>query len=117
MSISSIGVDIESIDRFRSLPYQENINFYDKIFTKEEIVYCTSKSDPYPHFAVRFCAKEAVIKALNDTDMSPDMKNIEIINSDGAPQVRILGRDDFSVLASFSHTDKYAVAFVTLANI
>jgi len=72
----SIGVDIEDISRFSKLSYTSKKSFYDKIFTKKEIKYCLSKKNPYPHFTVRFCAKEATIKALENSNLS--LKEIEI---------------------------------------
>jgi len=34
------------------------------VFTEGEIAYCRRRSDPAPHFAARFAAKEAGFKAL-----------------------------------------------------
>ena len=60
MIIKGIVVDIESISRFRMMPFVKHKNFYKRIFTEREIMYCLSKMNPYQHFAVRFCAKEAL---------------------------------------------------------
>lgn len=111
MVITGIGADIESIARFRALPYKENKTFYQKIFTKKELEYCANKADPYPHFAARFCAKEAGLKALG---RATDLKNIEVIYKLGAPQMRIKGRPELKIFASLSHTKDYALAFVIL---
>ena len=88
MKIQSIGVDIEEIGRFKKMSYSRNRNFYEKIFTGGEIAYCLSKDDPYSHFAARFAAKEAVIKALGSTVYR--VKGVEIVNNkNGAPLVKI----------------------------
>lgn len=105
-----IGVDIEEISRFSCKKYENNRNFYAKIFTPKEIKYCLNKSNPYPHFTVRFCAKEAVLKAFKNnkfafTDIEIKMKNKKPILS--LP----LGQ---KALISMSHTNKYAIAFVIL---
>ncbi|HBT81305.1 hypothetical protein A2757_01365 [Candidatus Giovannonibacteria bacterium RIFCSPHIGHO2_01_FULL_48_47] len=111
MVIVGIGADIESIARFRNLPYKENKPFYRKIFTKKELEYCTAKADPYPHFAARFCAKEAGLKALG---RATDLKNIEIIYKSGTPRLRINGCQDLKIFASLSHAKDWALAFVIL---
>ena len=64
MSEIFIGCDIEDVSRFRNRIKDRSDKFLDKIFTKEEQVYCNSKSDPAIHYAGRFCAKEAVVKAV-----------------------------------------------------
>src|SRR3989344_285580 len=110
MDLKSIGIDIEEAGRFRQLLYATNKNFYKKIFTEKEIKYCLSKSDPYQHFAGKFAAKEAVIKALGSTIYKA--KNIEILNDKkGAPvaKFKIQGLK-FRVLTSISHTKDHAIA-------
>lgn len=61
--VIGIGVDIVDIARIENaikrFPRMES-----KIFTAEEASYCQSKQKPYLHFAVRFAAKEAVVKSL-----------------------------------------------------
>ncbi|MDO8510937.1 MAG: holo-ACP synthase [Nanoarchaeota archaeon] len=102
------GVDIESVVRFKSL--YTNENFINIIFTKKEIDYCMGKSEPYISFAGKFCAKEAVLKAVNN---KLGMKEIEIVNSSsGKPLVYIKGKKKNNISCSISHTEEYAVAFV-----
>ncbi|MFX1505021.1 MAG: holo-ACP synthase [Promethearchaeota archaeon] len=61
----SIGIDITEIQRFRAHRQLDHPRFYDRVFDENELVHCTSHSDPYPHFAGIFAAKEAVFKAVN----------------------------------------------------
>jgi phosphopantetheine--protein transferase-like protein len=61
----SIGIDISEIQRFRVHTQSEHPRFYDRVFDEKEFIYCTKYSDPYPHFAGIFAAKEAVFKAVN----------------------------------------------------
>lgn len=104
------GVDIESVARFKSL--YTNENFINIIFTKEEIDYCMGKSEPYISFAGKFCAKEAVLKAVSN---KLAMKEIEILNSpSGKPCVFIHGKQQDHISCSISHTEEYAVAFVVV---
>src|SRR5690242_12615461 len=60
-----LGVDIEEVKRFKSLV--RNRRFLSRVFTPQEILYCSRKRHQPQHFAVRFAAKEAVWKALSDT--------------------------------------------------
>ena len=62
--VRSIGIDILEINRIRSAYEKYGERFLQKIFTPFEIDYCQKHKDPYPRFAARFCAKEAVAKAL-----------------------------------------------------
>ncbi|UCG00510.1 MAG: holo-ACP synthase [Candidatus Heimdallarchaeota archaeon] len=64
MSHWSIGIDITDIKRFREYPLSRHSRFYDRVFNEYEFRYCTDHSDPYPHFAGIFAAKEAVFKAV-----------------------------------------------------
>ena len=107
-----VGVDIESVKRFKKNPEE----FYNKIFTQKEITYCNGKACPEQHFAVRFAAKEAVIKAVNKLEKI-FYSDIEIINNkDGQPSINLLKktkklkRSNFSI--SLSHTNDLAIAFV-----
>lgn len=80
-------------------------------------MYCNSKGkNCYEHFAARFAAKEAIIKALSDllkNKYELDWKDIEIINSkDGKPKL-ILHREIKNIASidiSLSHLKEYAVA-------
>ena len=60
--ILSIGVDIESVDRFKE--HDKNGSFLKRIFTNKELEYCFSFTDFAQHLAVRYSGKEAVVKAL-----------------------------------------------------
>ena len=109
----AIGVDIEDIDRFVG----KSENFYKKIFTASEIEYCQNFSNPESHFAGRFCAKEAVVKALTSLGIvGVSYKEIEVFhNSLRCPQIRILRNleKDINFELSLSHDRTKAVAFVT----
>ncbi|OGG71139.1 holo-[acyl-carrier-protein] synthase [Candidatus Kaiserbacteria bacterium RIFCSPHIGHO2_12_FULL_53_13] len=108
-----VGVDIEDIGRFAELRRVKDKLFLQKIFTSRELDYCFSKNDPAPHLAARFCAKEAIVKALHslgESDMS--YADIEIIKlSRGAPYVRFVReQNDLHVSISLSHTKDIALA-------
>ena len=111
----TIGVDIEDIERFKN----KSQRFLDRIYTKNEQEYCFSKSYPESHFAVRFCAKEAVIKALNSMGINhPQLNQIEIFHDENkCPKIKLPGNkeyDNLKVEVSLSHDKTKAIAFVII---
>lgn len=111
--VKGIGVDIADVKRFRKLPYGRNRFSYGKMFTDAEIHYCMTKQDPYPHFAARFAAKEAILKAAGKSIYT--LKDIKITNAKtGAPIVKVSKKNEF--LISLSHTKDYAIAFALWIN-
>ena len=110
----SIGVDIEDIERFVSLDINKNQSFFDRLYTHREMEYCLSKSNPYPHLAVRFAGKEAVIKLISGFDEKISPNEIEILNdADGTPVVNINNKKvrNIKVIISLSHCKDKAIAF------
>lgn len=106
----SIGVDMELISRFKALNRKKNGKFLNKIFTKKEMDYCFLKPAPAQHLAVRFAAKEAIVKAISSLgNKILSLNKIEIIKkANGAPTVKLKGRD---VKISLSHCKGQAIAF------
>lgn len=110
----AIGVDIEEVGRFRRLDRSLHWSFFRKVFTLSELTYCFSKEDPAPHLAVRFCAKEAIVKALAGSGIHRvPYCSIEILNTvKGVPKVRVNSKYKLTKTAvSLSHTTDYAIAF------
>ncbi|MBE7705933.1 MAG: holo-[acyl-carrier-protein] synthase [Cyanobacteria bacterium SIG30] len=106
-----IGCDIEEIKRFKEK--KEDLKFLNRIFTENEIQYCFSKVKPEENLCVRFCAKEAVVKALSDKTIS--YKNIEILNDEnGKPCVKVNGIDE-NIEISLSHSKEYAMAVALIS--
>jgi holo-[acyl-carrier protein] synthase len=95
-------------------------HFLNKIFTEREIKYSNSKRFCHQHFAARFAAKEAVVKAFGGTGEFPiKWTEIEILNdTDGKPAACFLGgavrfkemKKIDQVLVTLSHSKCYAVA-------
>jgi len=110
MNDFSIGVDIESIKRFKGLDRKKSGNFLAKIFTEKEMNYCFSKKAPAQHLAARFAAKEAIIKAIGSLSKeTPALDKIEISNNeDGAPVAAAKG---YNLKISLSHCKDEAIAF------
>jgi holo-[acyl-carrier protein] synthase len=113
-----IGVDIESIDRFNDLADGKQKRLLNKIFTKKEIKYCFSKTNPTPHLAARYAGKESVFKAISSSfDYNLQYKEIEIINNEyGAPYVMIKKKlyQDFVIEISLSHNKDFAIAYAII---
>jgi holo-[acyl-carrier protein] synthase len=120
------GVDIVDVARFKEVAGR-NRNFLSDIFTSGEMEYCLSMKDPHPHFAGRFAAKEACLKALG-IGMSPtgtghSLREIEISrHPSGRPQLSLKGwaatiskrKRIRQHTVSISHTSGTAVATVML---
>jgi holo-[acyl-carrier protein] synthase len=109
-----VGTDIVDISRIKKI-IDKNEGFLERVFNNEEIKYCRTHKNYAEHFAVRFAAKEAVIKALDKKEIP--LKNISIIHKkSGKPLIKLDGKwkklEKF-LSVSLSHCDKYAVAFVT----
>jgi holo-[acyl-carrier protein] synthase len=102
-----IGIDIVEVNRFSSKKFSDHEQFYRKIFTKNEIDYCTKFKNPYTHFAGKFALKEAVIKALNK---KIDLLDIETFHQNDVPCVKLRNTTDYFSIASISHEKNIAVA-------
>lgn len=89
--IFGIGIDVVQISRIGSISKRWGDRFLQRVFTKQEIQYCLLRKDPSPHFAVRFAAKEAFLKALAiGYDQGVRWRDIEVIrNSSGRPEVQL----------------------------
>jgi len=109
-----LGVDCQEIEVFAERDIKTNREFYSRLFTEKEIAYCVSKALPSQHFAVRFAAKEAVIKALVPEHLQH--KSVEILNyKSGKPYIKLMNselRKKFSLTVSLSHSKSIAIAFV-----
>jgi len=109
-----IGVDVVSISRVTEKLILNKPSL-EKWFFISEIDYCMSKPNPKLHFAGKFAAKEAVIKAISQSlNIILGPRDIEII-SDGhsAPKVTLHSEIviECNVLVSISHTHETATAF------
>ena len=111
-----VGNDIIEVSRIKKLIKEKGDKFLNRIYTQREIDYCESKGpNKYQHYAGRFAAKEAIIKAWKTTNYN--FKKIEIINDkDGVPKVEILTKYNniFTIEVSISHIKAYATAFALI---
>ena len=106
----NVGIDVIEIERFRNKPLNnENASFYHSIFTESELSYCTKYSDPYPHLAGIFAAKESILKCLTTPI---EMIEIEIShNREGKPHIATHTKIKATqARISISHTRSIAIA-------
>ena len=89
-AVVGVGIDLVDIARFeRSKP-----RLREKLFTPAEARYCVLQRNPSLHFAARFAAKEAVLKALG-TGWSGGIAwtDVEIVReAHGAADVKLKGK-------------------------
>lgn len=117
------GVDIIEVDRVQEAIENQGEKFLEKVYTKNEIEYCSNSGKmTYQHYAARFAAKEAIFKAISEliSKNEDDILNkIEITNEQaGKPYANIdrLNIENIeSMDLSLSHIKNYAIAsFVIL---
>lgn len=116
-----LGVDIVEIERMRRI-LARTPSFARKVFSEAERAYCDAKANPEVHYATRFAAKEAVVKALG-TGFSEGIgvRDIEVRRTTkGRPYVVLTGRArevardqgvrEMPLSLSFTHTEAVACA-------
>ena len=105
-----IGIDIIEVSRFRKKGYEENKNFYKKIFVKSEINYCIKFKNSAERFAGKFAIKEAMIKSISE---KIGFLDIETSHLKSKPIVRIKKfQEKYNFIASLSHENNFAIAVV-----
>jgi len=94
MRIIGHGIDLADTARIRRLLDEHGGRFLDRCFTPAEQAYCNGRKLAHDHFAARFAAKEAVLKALG-TGLTGGIEwtDVEITRDDlGPPRVALSGR-------------------------
>ena len=116
-----LGVDIVEIARMRKI-IDRSPAFVEKVYSAAERAYCDSHAHPEVHYATRFAAKEAVLKALG-TGFSEGIGWLDVEvrrTSKGRPYVVLTGRArevareqgvrEIPLSLSYTHTDAVACA-------
>jgi holo-[acyl-carrier protein] synthase len=86
--VTGIGLDLLEIERLeRAL--QRRPRLAERLFTDAERAYAARRARPARHLAARFCAKEAVAKALGLVGWR--FTEVEVVAGDGPPSVRLSG--------------------------
>jgi holo-[acyl-carrier protein] synthase len=116
---SSVGIDLLEIERLeRALARRPRLA--QRLFTDGERAYAEARARPGQHLAARFCAKEAVAKALGLTAWS--FRDVEVVSGEGAPTVHLHGEAaaraaalGVAVRVSLTHTTTDAAAVAILS--
>ena len=128
MKIFGLGTDIVNVKRLEKILKKKNKAFKTRIFSKNEILYCDKKNNPYPFYAKRYAAKEAFSKALGTgIRKGINFKDIEISNNNhGKPYINLKGetavtlrkkikRKRYSIYLSLSDDLPWAQATVIIS--
>ena len=112
--VTGIGLDLLEIERLE-VALTRRPRLAERVFTQAERGYAAARARPARHLAARFCAKEAVAKALGLTGWS--FRDVEVVATDAAPRVALSGSAaararelDCEVRISLTHTDATAGA-------
>lgn len=115
--ILGIGNDIIEVDRIEAAIQRHGQRFVHRVFSEQEATYCQFHADAPRHFAGRFAAKEAVVKALGTGFQNGiGWADIQILNDgQGKPEVILSPRvkelcGASRVLVTISHCKLYAMA-------
>jgi holo-[acyl-carrier protein] synthase len=122
-TIIGLGLDATEIDRIADTIERHGDRFLQRIFTEGEIAYCTRRRVPAIHFAGRFAAKEAAMKALGTGHSQGVLwRDVETVRRGGPPQLALHGGaarrfaaiGGISSLLTITHTDDLALAQVLI---
>jgi len=116
----SQAMDILEVARLRNAEERWGKRFLDRLFTSTEQTYCDSKIMKFEHYAARFSAKEAALKALNVGANRPwKFKKIEVrreasgkpyLNFEKGCQEELFLDRNVRLELSLTHERKFAAA-------
>ena len=90
--IKGLGVDIVEIGRMREA-LRRHPRMKERVFSADERAYCDKRNKPEVHYALRFAAKEAVLKALGTGFAGMSFHDVEVVrDAGGRPTPRLHGR-------------------------
>jgi len=122
-NIIGLGLDATDIDRITDTIRRYGDRFLQRIFTPGEVEYCRRRRIPAIHFAGRFAAKEAAMKALGTGHSHGVLwRDVEVVRRGGPPQLALHGgagrRFDAiggrKTLLTITHSDDLALAEVMI---
>ena len=124
MQIVGTGLDATEIARIEETLERFGDRFVRRVFTDAEIAYCNGRPRRRAsHFAARFAAKEATMKALGTGHSRGVLwRDVEILRTGGPPQLRLHGGAArraatlrvTSTFLTLTHSDTVALAHVLL---
>src|SRR6476660_3055837 len=122
-NIIGLGLDATDIKRIAATIERYGDRFVERIFTSGEIAYSRRRRQPAIHFAGRFAAKEAAMKALGTGHSRGVLwRDVEVIRRGGPPKLQFHGGAGRrftaigarSSLLTITHSDALALAEVLL---
>ena len=122
-NIIGLGLDATDIDRVSEMIERYGDRFLQRIFTEGEIGYAMRRRVPSIHFAGRFAAKEAAMKALGTGHSAGVLwRDVEVVRHGGPPQLQLhggAGRRFAAIggrtsLLTITHSDDLAMAQVLI---
>ena len=122
-NIIGLGLDATDIDRIADTIEHYGERFLHRIFTEGEVAYCMERRVPAIHFAGRFAAKEAAMKALGTGHSHGVLwRDLEIVRRGGPPQLlwhggagrRFAAMGARRSLLTITHSDDLALAEVLI---
>ena len=84
----AVGLDLVDIARFERV-LERRPRLAERLFSEAELAYALERARPGQHLAARFCAKEAVAKALGLEAWS--FTDVEVVAGPGPPAIRLSG--------------------------
>jgi holo-[acyl-carrier protein] synthase len=121
--IIGLGLDATDIPRIAATIERYGDRFLHRVFTEGEVEYCMRRKEPAIHFAGRFAAKEAAMKALGTGHTQNVLwRDVEVVRHGGPPQLRLHGGaarrfaaiGAESSLLTITHAETLALAQVLL---
>lgn len=122
-NIIGLGLDATDIGRIRATIDRYGTRFLTRIFTEGEVAYAMRRRDPVIHFAGRFSAKEATMKALGTGHSHGVLwRDVEVVRRVGPPQLKLHGgaakrfasMGGRASLLTITHSDHLALAQVLI---
>jgi len=116
-------MDATDIARIADALARYGDRFTQRVFTDGEVEYCAGRRVPAIHFAARFAAKEAAMKALGTGHTQGVLwRDVEVVRRGGPPELRLHGGaarrfqaiGGRSSLLTITHSDDLAMAQVML---
>lgn len=121
--VLGIGIDIVECSRIGNMIEKHGDHFLQRVYSAGEIAYCTERKAADQHYAGRWAAKEAVLKALGTGwSLGIQWTEVEVVNQVGGKPVIVLSgtaakiaeqKGIKSMLISISHCKSYATAYAT----
>jgi holo-[acyl-carrier protein] synthase len=118
--IVGVGIDLIELGRFKAAMKRQGAPLLDKLFTAAERRYCEGKWNRIAHYAARFAAKEAVLKALGtgwsggihwtDVEVARDGAGAVTVRLTGQAKKAAAKRKIRRIHLNITHAEHYAAA-------